>query len=143
MSDQPTVEEELLRKAGETLLWLSNERARGAITQAAYIAALQTFDMVCMGLVPAEYSDWTKDERDKASIQIPDSVLMRKLNRIVRVSLRRQMGEIKVTTIDPDKGAHHRFLQFEDEIDPIRAAVARYPKVIDKLWDAGYRQVVE
>ncbi|UKL14997.1 hypothetical protein hairong_092 [Pseudomonas phage hairong] len=143
MTDQPTVEEELLRKSGEALSWLANERERGSITKEAYIAALQAFDMICLGLVPTEYSDWAKGERDKASIEIPDSVLMRKLNRLVRVSLRRKMGEIKITTIDPDKGAHHKFMQFEDEIDPIKAACKRYPKVIDKLLDAGFRQVVE
>ena len=60
MTDQPTVEEELLRKAGEALSWLANERERGSITKEAYIAALQAFDMICLGLVPTEYSDWAK-----------------------------------------------------------------------------------
>lgn len=141
MTDQPTVEEELTRKAGEALLWLSNEYERGAISHAPYMMALQMFDMICLGLVPNEYSDAARFERDKAHLGIPDLVLLRKDDRLVRVQLRRAMGDIKVTQIDPGAEAHHKLLEFESQLDPIKAASRRYPKVIQKLLDAGYRQV--
>lgn len=143
MSDQPTVEEELLRKAGETLLWLSNEYARGAITHDAYILALQVFDMTCLGLVPTEYSNWAKDERDKAHMAINDRQILINAGNgaIVYVQLYRAMGEIKVSRIHEGR-ISHKILQYEEEIDPVRKASETFPYVIRKLVNTGYLQIL-
>lgn len=139
MSDEPTIEEELQRKAGEALAWLDNEHKRGSIGDKELIAALSAFDMTTMGLIPMEFNDWAQERRSEveASAQRDNIVLTKDIVQIY-VGLNRAVGGITIIMYGKGVLKSRKVLLFENETDSIKAASLELPKLIKKFQDAGY-----
>lgn len=148
MTDEFNLEDELHRKVGEALLWLTNEYKRQAITLEAYHTALTTFDMMTLGLVPIEWNDWAAEERKIGNAKISDKTVLSRSGisagvgvAIICLELNRVKGEINVVHIT-NLGTQTKVMTFETETDPIKAAGLKYPDVIKGIQAKGYKVIM-
>ncbi len=58
----PTLKEELDRKSVESLQWLMSQHQSGDITDQEYIVALDTFNMITLGLIDKVVSNAVTQE---------------------------------------------------------------------------------
>lgn len=139
--DQPTVEEELVRKAGETLLWLDNERQRGSISTEAFCVAVTVFDMITMGITPMEYNDCANNARNEVlTRKYPDKVVgVTAAGAVAVLELLRDVGEVMVTHIKSGV-VTKKIYSFEKESDPVKTASIKFIVMVDGMISKlGYR----
>lgn len=144
MTDEYDLQSELDRKSGEALSWLQNERQRGAITEEAFQVALKTFDLVTLGLIDGDYSNWTSETRSVGRMQshYSDKVVMVEIGvtapRIIVIELKREQAEIMVTAFTANR-LSVKLHTFEKHTDQVKAASLRYHGMIRDLLDKNFR----
>ena len=144
MSDEFNLEDELVRKAGESLMWLDNEFKRGRINKDQFATAQTVFDMVTMGLIPMEWNDWAVQQRvaNIAAQALPERTVLfaPKTCTTIVVTLDRVVGSITVVQMN-SKGKSERTYGFEDEADTIKAASDKYPDLVQKIISRNYQVI--
>lgn len=142
MDEEYSLSDELNRKSGEAVRWMENELRRGSITRFESIMALQMFDMATLGLIDPALSKWSNDERGKALLIKPDKVVMHRfeangVETIVSVELKRHAGCVVVTQLTRNPDFTSKTHTFDDETDPIIAAVKGYRDIVERLQSKG------
>lgn len=137
MSQEYDLGDELIRKAGESMLWLESEHKRGAISAQAYLTGLVAVDLVTLGLIPDEYSAWLSEQRlvtDKPSVE---QVTLQLGHSVIVIKLNRKEGVVTVKRVAMSS-VQSREYTFENETDQTKAAASRFERVVAKLKSEGY-----
>lgn len=144
MTDEYDLQSELDRKSGEALSWLQNERQRGAITEEAFQVALKTFDLVTLGLIDGDYSNWASETRSMGRLlhRYTDKTVLVEIGvtapRILVIELKREDAEIMVTAFTAAR-LSKKLHTFEKHTDQVRAASERYMGMINDLLAKNFR----
>lgn len=144
MTDEYDLQAELDRKSGEALSWLQNERVRGAITEEAFQVGLKTFDLVTLGLIDGDYSNWASETRSMGRMHhaYTDKVVMMEIGvtspRIIVIELKREEAMIVVTAFTANRLSKKQHT-FEKHTDQVKAASLRYTGMIADLLAKNFR----
>lgn len=136
------IAEELSRKSGEAYSWLHNEYQRGQIEPSAYYTALIALDLALLGLIPEEFSQWASATRQHLALQkdLGSITALQKGETVAVVKADRNSPSVSVVMLKSGNRTS-RVYEFEDCVDPYRAAHERYRQVIDTLIKNGYEVV--
>ena len=144
-TDLPEIKDELERKTVAEIDNLIRRRESGKITNAEYLASINSIFAICSGLVTRELIDIISE----ASAEIVNDFsflrtrVFEKDDRISVISRKRSDGGFNVKIITATVGATKVFTGILDETDTNLETEQKIANFMSNLWKVGYKELLD
>lgn len=137
MEHTPTLQEEIVRKAYETIEKLETDRERGAITPAQFGYGVDILWSAAAGLVDSDFvtaMEYLNEKRKPAETKL---VLMNEAGVVVRIT-HNHKDRVTYTVFVPGKNATNHVFDYKDSIDPLEDTRTRARALLKGVLLKGF-----